>query len=66
MAVPKKRTSKSKKNLRKTVWKQKALKSSIQAYFLADSVFKKKSSGYIEPVRPFLGFGKPPKREVKN
>jgi uncharacterized Zn finger protein (UPF0148 family) len=32
MAVPKKRTSKSKKNLRKTVWKQKALKQAVKAY----------------------------------
>ena len=39
MAVPKKRTSKSKKNLRKTVWKKKALKQAINAY----SIIKKTS-----------------------
>lgn len=33
MAVPKKRTSKSKKNLRKTVWKKKTLKAATRAYF---------------------------------
>ena len=32
MAVPKKRTSKSKKNLRKTVWKKKALKQAMSRY----------------------------------
>nr|AOC61442.1 ribosomal protein L32 [Rhexinema sarcinoideum] len=43
MAVPKKRTSKSKKNLRKTVWKKKAFKSAIQSYFIANSIFKKEN-----------------------
>lgn len=41
MAVPKKRTSKSKKNLRKTIWKKKALKHATQAYSLANSALKK-------------------------
>jgi ribosomal protein L32 len=41
MAVPKKRTSKSKKNLRKTVWKQKAFKQAIEAYFIANKASKK-------------------------
>ena len=41
MAVPKKRTSKSKKNLRKTIWKKKALKQSTQAYSLANWALKK-------------------------
>ena len=41
MAVPKKRTSKSKKNLRKTVWKKKALKQAVQAYFIASRASKK-------------------------
>ena len=31
MAVPKKRTSKSKKNKRKTVWKNKAIKQAFNA-----------------------------------
>ena len=35
MAVPKKRTSKTKKNIRKTNWKRKAAKSSLKAYSLA-------------------------------
>nr|AWX53360.1 ribosomal protein L32 [Halochlorococcum sp. NIES-1838] len=36
MAVPKKRTSKSKKNKRKTVWKAKAIKQSLNAISLAN------------------------------
>lgn len=36
MAVPKKKTSKSKKNKRKLNWKNKALKRSLQAISLAN------------------------------
>ena len=36
MAVPKKRTSKSKKNKRKTNWKNKATKQSIKAISIAN------------------------------
>nr|AYQ95342.1 ribosomal protein L32 [Uronema sp. CCAP 334/1] len=35
MAVPKKRTSKSKKNLRKNTWKRKVLKRAMRALVLA-------------------------------
>jgi ribosomal protein L32 len=35
MAVPKKRTSKSKKNLRKNTWKKKVLKRAMRALFIA-------------------------------
>lgn len=46
MAVPKKRTSKSKKNLRKTVWKKKALKQAMSRYsqYLILNQTKKKGS----------------------
>nr|YP_009367908.1 ribosomal protein L32 [Hazenia capsulata]ARK14868.1 ribosomal protein L32 [Hazenia capsulata] len=44
MAVPKKRTSKSKKNLRKTVWKKKALKQAVQAFYIADRIAKKETN----------------------
>ncbi len=37
MAVPKKRTSKSKKNKRKTNWKNKAVKQIIKAINLANT-----------------------------
>ena len=40
MAVPKKRTSKSKKNSRKSVWKKKAVKTTAQALSLAKSIIK--------------------------
>nr|YP_009184615.1 ribosomal protein L32 [Mychonastes jurisii]ALO62735.1 ribosomal protein L32 [Mychonastes jurisii] len=43
MAVPKKRMSKSKKNLRKNVWKQKIEKQATRALFLAKSVLKTES-----------------------
>jgi len=35
MAVPKKRTSKSKKNLRKNTWKRKVIKRAMRALVLA-------------------------------
>nr|QIZ74100.1 ribosomal protein L32 [Stigeoclonium sp. FACHB-2430] len=35
MAVPKKRTSKSKKNLRKNTWKKKVVKRAMRALFIA-------------------------------
>ena len=38
MAVPKKRTSKSKKNTRKNVWKEKAKKEALKALSLAKYV----------------------------
>jgi hypothetical protein len=41
MAVPKKRTSKSKTNKRKTVWKRIALKQSVRAYSLYSIAVKK-------------------------
>ena len=40
MAVPKKRTSKSKKNSRKSNWKKKAVKTTAQALSLARSIIK--------------------------
>ena len=41
MAVPKKRRSKTKKNIRKTMWKKKASEASRKAYSLAVVVLKK-------------------------
>ncbi len=41
MAVPKKRTSKTKKNIRKTMWKKKASEVSRKAYSLAVVVLKR-------------------------
>ena len=47
MAVPKKRTSKSKKNTRKAVWKKKADKTAKKALSLAKSVLRGKSTSFI-------------------
>ncbi len=47
MAVPKKRTSKSKKNSRKATWKNKANKQATKALSLAKSVLKGKSTSFI-------------------
>nr|YP_009185034.1 ribosomal protein L32 [Characiochloris acuminata]ALO63325.1 ribosomal protein L32 [Characiochloris acuminata] len=42
MAVPKKRTSKSKKNIRKSAWKKKVEKQAIRSLFLAKYLLKTK------------------------
>ena len=39
MAVPKKRTSKTKKNIRKFIWKQKTTQNALKALSLAKSTF---------------------------
>nr|ALO63259.1 ribosomal protein L32 [Chlamydomonas applanata] len=44
MAVPKKRTSKSKKNIRKNAWKKKVEKQAIRALFLAKYLLKAKAA----------------------
>ena len=47
MAVPKKRTSKAKKNARKSTWKNKANIQAQKALSLAKSVLKGKSTSFI-------------------
>jgi len=47
MAVPKKRTSKAKKNTRKSNWKKKADKSSKKALSLAKSVLEGQTTSFI-------------------
>nr|YP_009589060.1 50S ribosomal protein L32 [Corallina ferreyrae]YP_009660528.1 50S ribosomal protein L32 [Corallina chilensis]QBL75576.1 50S ribosomal protein L32 [Corallina ferreyrae]QCS25476.1 50S ribosomal protein L32 [Corallina chilensis] len=47
MAVPKKRTSKSKTRSRKSNWKRKAFYASKQAISLAKSIFTAKSNSYV-------------------
>nr|YP_009632294.1 ribosomal protein L32 [Parallela transversalis]AYQ22883.1 ribosomal protein L32 [Parallela transversalis] len=44
MAVPKKRMSKSKKNIRKTHWKEKISKQATRALFLAKFVLKQQEN----------------------
>lgn len=47
MAVPKKRTSKAKKNARKANWKNQAKTEAQKALSLAKSVLTRKSNGFI-------------------
>jgi len=47
MAVPKKRTSKSKKNSRKANWKQKGYKAAQKSFSLAKSMLKGKSTSFV-------------------
>lgn len=46
MAVPKKRTSKSKKKIRETIWKEKANQARIKAFSLAQSVLTGRSKSF--------------------
>ena len=50
MAVPKKRTSRSKKNSRRATWVNKANTQAKKAYSLANSVLKGKSMSFIYSV----------------
>jgi large subunit ribosomal protein L32 len=47
MAVPKKRTSKAKKNSRKANWKRKAAKSSQKSLSLAKSILRGKTTSFV-------------------
>ena len=47
MAVPKKRTSKSKKNARKANWKRKATKAAEKSLSLAKSILRGKSTSFL-------------------
>jgi len=47
MAVPKKRTSKMKKNMRKHVWKKKAKIAAEKSFSLAKSILKEKVTSFI-------------------
>jgi large subunit ribosomal protein L32 len=47
MAVPKKRTSKSKKNARKANWKQKSYKAAQKSLSLAKSMLRGKTTSFV-------------------
>lgn len=47
MAVPKKRTSKSRTNTRKAVWKRQAEKASKKSLSLAKSILKGKQTSFV-------------------
>lgn len=50
MAVPKKRTSKSKSDKRKAVWKRKAHVAAQKALALGKSILSGKNTGFIYPT----------------
>jgi large subunit ribosomal protein L32 len=50
MAVPKKRTSKSKKNARKANWKRKASKAAQKSLSLAKSILRGKKTSFVYSV----------------
>ena len=50
MAVPKKRTSKAKKNARKSVWKKKADKAAQKSLSLAKSVLQGKTTSFVHSL----------------
>lgn len=50
MAVPKKRTSKSKKKIRETIWKEKAIKARIKAFSLAQSILTGRSKSFYYTI----------------
>nr|YP_008378829.1 ribosomal protein L32 [Najas flexilis]AFY64170.1 ribosomal protein L32 [Najas flexilis] len=47
MAVPKKRTSISKKRIRKNVWKKKGYLAAVKAFSLAKSILTGKSKSFL-------------------
>jgi len=49
MAVPKKRTSKSKRNMRKATWKRKARLQADKALSLGKSVLTGRSASFVYP-----------------
>ena len=50
MAVPKKRTSKSKKNARKANWKRKSYKAAQKSLSLAKSMLTGKTSSFVYSI----------------
>ena len=50
MAVPKKRTSKSKKNTRKANWKRKGQKESQKSLSLAKSLLRGKTTSFVYSI----------------
>jgi large subunit ribosomal protein L32 len=49
MAVPKKRTSKSKRDIRKAAWKRKAAVAAAKALSLGKSILTGNNTGFIYP-----------------
>lgn len=51
MAVPKKKTSKTKRNQRRAVWKRKAALEAEKALSLGKSVLTGRSQGFVYPTK---------------
>nr|YP_009447499.1 ribosomal protein L32 [Cucurbita maxima]YP_009447584.1 ribosomal protein L32 [Cucurbita moschata]YP_009505128.1 ribosomal protein L32 [Cucurbita pepo]YP_010432752.1 ribosomal protein L32 [Cucurbita argyrosperma]YP_010432837.1 ribosomal protein L32 [Cucurbita okeechobeensis]YP_010436826.1 ribosomal protein L32 [Cucurbita pedatifolia]ATY69924.1 ribosomal protein L32 [Cucurbita maxima]ATY70005.1 ribosomal protein L32 [Cucurbita moschata]AWX90401.1 ribosomal protein L32 [Cucurbita pepo]UER9 len=47
MAVPKKRTSISKKRIRKNIWKSKGRRAALKAFSLSQSISTRKSQSFV-------------------
>nr|QGQ49109.1 ribosomal protein L32 [Goodyera foliosa]QXO03561.1 ribosomal protein L32 [Goodyera foliosa]QXO03647.1 ribosomal protein L32 [Goodyera foliosa]URF20085.1 ribosomal protein L32 [Goodyera velutina] len=54
MAVPKKRTSMSKKNIRRNIWKKKGFLAAVKAFSLAKSVSTGQSKSFFVRQKKFL------------
>ena len=50
MAVPKKKTSKGKRNQRHAVWKSKAANAAMKALSVGKSVLTGKAQGFVYPI----------------
>nr|WRY72293.1 ribosomal protein L32 [Sclerocactus unguispinus]WRY72296.1 ribosomal protein L32 [Sclerocactus unguispinus] len=50
MAVPKKRTSISKKHIRKNIWKKKGYWAALKAFSIAKSLYSGNSTLFIEKI----------------
>nr|YP_004376554.1 ribosomal protein L32 [Ptilidium ciliare var. pulcherrimum]ADK89648.1 ribosomal protein L32 [Ptilidium ciliare var. pulcherrimum] len=50
MAVPKKRTSKSKTKIRKSIWRDKANKTALKAFSLAKSILTNRSKSFYYAI----------------
>nr|QYB22051.1 ribosomal protein L32 [Pherosphaera fitzgeraldii]BBF91065.1 ribosomal protein L32 [Pherosphaera fitzgeraldii] len=58
MAVPKKRTSKSRKRIRRNIWKGKAYRAAVKAFSLAESISTGRAKSFIlhDKERALQGF----------
>nr|YP_010603164.1 ribosomal protein L32 [Paphiopedilum malipoense]YP_010603239.1 ribosomal protein L32 [Paphiopedilum jackii]WAN77411.1 ribosomal protein L32 [Paphiopedilum malipoense]WAN77486.1 ribosomal protein L32 [Paphiopedilum jackii] len=54
MAVPKKRTSMSKKHIRRNLWKKKGSLAAVKAFSLAKSVSTGQSKSFFVPQKNFF------------
>nr|QYB20738.1 ribosomal protein L32 [Acmopyle pancheri]QYB21324.1 ribosomal protein L32 [Falcatifolium taxoides] len=58
MAVPKKRTSKSRKRIRRNIWKGKAYRAAVKAFSLAESISTGRSKSFATAESISIGRSK--------